>query len=1084
MQSAIKLKFISQPFHIAGSWKGLLLSFAALLTAIANSFGQLPSPVQDNINRNAPNPVPKSPNVASLGKFGDYQVSHFSGLPEISIPLFEVKSGSISIPITLSYHASGVKPTDVASWVGLGWALSTGGQVSRSIRGKADEDSFRQNALRLGTLPVCGPTGTGAYNYLNDIVTGIKDTDPDIFDYSFPGGSGKFLLPYGESPYLIPAAPVSINPFVLDKFEITDQNGVLYRYGVGANTMESTYSQNGGGSVSGATAWHLTEIIAPNSDDQVSYVYQDVGTVVTNDLCYSQSIVDQCFSTALAGTNPPCPGPFPPQQINVSSNGSQRGVKTIFFENGKVEFNLAPANRLDATSLKALKTIQVFALINGQYVLTKTVEFRFSYFTDASTANSKLKLDGVFVYDGSGSPFAEQKYKFTYFTNSFSWNPASNVLLKRDLWGYYNGASNTDLILPTTIDYQETVSSPPSTYSFGGAFDRNVNTQYVKEGVLSRIDFPTGGYTEFDYESHKYLENSVQKLAGGLRVTQIKSYAGGSALPVVKTYKYGNAESGIGTANFNMNQFKYNTTQMYFTDCDPNSTPVIQRYRTRTYYSNSALALNPFDSSPVFYNYVTEYTGDPTGNILGKTVYEYDGGIAVPDGVDLIVPSSGKYYRPSYGWKRGKLTKKTVYGKTGTLISKSRIGYTVYKAVNGKQIGIGAHQFITGNLVCSSSAGGMCLNEAGATVNMNTFFSTAFTQDTGVLLESSSIDSLFDTSNAARVFVTKTTKTYENTYTLPKLTTTELSGNSQQSITSYSYPFELTANASSTGAAEGVYLLNQKHILSAPIETYSWMQKSDGTNQRIVSAQRTTYKKNAANNLQVVPDQVFLFESSLAVAKASYPDVAVNGTNNGLTTNAYLKPRINLSTYDADGNLLALTKVGDISTGYLYGYDNTLPTIQVNNADNTEVLIQNFEDATGASVFVDANAAHSGLKYWNGNYAVTFSLPNARAYVIDYWYRDTNNKWQYNAKAYTGSTTLTDGSAFDDVRIYPKDAQVSSFTYHPLYGKTSESDTNGRTTYYEYDAFGRLKLIRDSDKNVVKAYDYHYVVQDQVPSQY
>jgi len=53
-----------------------------------------------------PQPVPASPNVAALAKFGDYQVSHFTGLPEISIPIFEVKNGSLSIPITLSYHAS------------------------------------------------------------------------------------------------------------------------------------------------------------------------------------------------------------------------------------------------------------------------------------------------------------------------------------------------------------------------------------------------------------------------------------------------------------------------------------------------------------------------------------------------------------------------------------------------------------------------------------------------------------------------------------------------------------------------------------------------------------------------------------------------------------------------------------------------------------------------------------------------------------------------------------------------------------------------------------------------------------------
>ena len=77
-----------------------------------------------------------SSNVAALGKFGDYQVNHFSGLPDISTSLDEVKSGSLNMPITLSYHASGVKPTEIGAWVGTGWPLSTGGQISCNVRGK------------------------------------------------------------------------------------------------------------------------------------------------------------------------------------------------------------------------------------------------------------------------------------------------------------------------------------------------------------------------------------------------------------------------------------------------------------------------------------------------------------------------------------------------------------------------------------------------------------------------------------------------------------------------------------------------------------------------------------------------------------------------------------------------------------------------------------------------------------------------------------------------------------------------------------------------------------------------------------
>ncbi|GAB4494716.1 MAG: hypothetical protein OHK0019_21870 [Saprospiraceae bacterium] len=82
-------------------------------------------------------PIP--PNPASLGKYGDIPVSHYTGVPDISIPIYTFTEGNISLPITLSYHASGIRLEEVASWVGLGWALNAGGVITRSIQHSPDE---------------------------------------------------------------------------------------------------------------------------------------------------------------------------------------------------------------------------------------------------------------------------------------------------------------------------------------------------------------------------------------------------------------------------------------------------------------------------------------------------------------------------------------------------------------------------------------------------------------------------------------------------------------------------------------------------------------------------------------------------------------------------------------------------------------------------------------------------------------------------------------------------------------------------------------------------------------------------------
>ena len=55
------------------------------------------------------NTIPPSPTAGSLVKTVQTPVSYYTGIPSVVVPLWEMKGRKLNIPITLSYHASGIK---------------------------------------------------------------------------------------------------------------------------------------------------------------------------------------------------------------------------------------------------------------------------------------------------------------------------------------------------------------------------------------------------------------------------------------------------------------------------------------------------------------------------------------------------------------------------------------------------------------------------------------------------------------------------------------------------------------------------------------------------------------------------------------------------------------------------------------------------------------------------------------------------------------------------------------------------------------------------------------------------------------
>ncbi|MBY0349081.1 MAG: RHS repeat protein [Hydrotalea flava] len=144
----------------------------------------------------------------------------------------------------------------------------------------------------------------------------------------------------------------------------------------------------------------------------------------------------------------------------------------------------------------------------------------------------------------------------------------------------------------------------------------------------------------------------------------------------------------------------------------------------------------------------------------------------------------------------------------------------------------------------------------------------------------------------------------------------------------------------------------------------------------------------------------------------------------------------------------------------------------VTEAGLKEFFFDGFEESIGSGVVT--GPARTGNRYYNTNYVNSFTKPNARNYTIQWW-NYSNSKWNFNSSSYNNGMTLN--GPVDDIRIFPADAYMTTYTYDVVKGITSQTDANGRTIYYEYDAFNRLSIVRDQDNNILKKICYNYAGQ-------
>lgn len=832
--------------------------------------------------------LPPSPDAAALGKYGQYPVTLSNGLVQIDIPLYTIELPKISLPVSISYHASGIKVNELPSTVGLGWALNAGGVITRSMKGIPDNNFGSQPSLyRTRNWLLTNMDTTSRINYLQnkykDERTGAYDTESDVYYYNVAGMTGSFRFDvYGN----VVQIPMTKNRIIgtpmnnSSSFTIIGDDGTEYCF----NDRELTDTFSGMGTY--ISAWYLT-FIKTTDGRKIDFDYIEDTNPYTDYFVNYQLEVSH-------------DSPYPHDLTSSTTfvqNNTTKLLQAIRFPNGSINFSYN-SDRKDRRKYR-LTGIEVKQ--NNQRVKAYSLEH--GYFSpssslthsQASTNNRdqyRLKLDKLIMRDASH--LSVGAYNFSYnssaylpaYINTYGLAPNYGGAEKRyfgqDYWGYYNGvATNGNLFTCHVGENRYNITVPQA--------NRMPNEHYTKACILEEITFPTGGKTRFEYEIHKYDLQGEGKPAGGLRIKQVTSYSDNATITRVYDYQPGRVNL-VGWEQPSGDRYSQG-------HLDGSSSIKVYDY----YQSESPVPLAYSGGSSVYYSNVTEYEGSATTNYYGKTEYLFNSaGIDIDYLCPCMLPTIGDYPFFPYleyrfydrGWKRGQLQKTKVYKQTGTtfsLIKETR--YTYNNLISTEKHMVGFKAFAN-------------VSPSQNFVNTNTYpFNHAeylyqymnLEVETGLI----KLKKIEETDYLDGVAVTQTTEHFydrlSNQYEVTETHQTRSDGKILK--TSYTYPKDIN-----TGVYNAMASLN----MLTPV-----IKKTERLDTNFIEETETVYK-------------------SWSVMNGYAPSVIKQKRGTGS-----VQTKVEYVLVDAKGNPVFVTLNGTDNVVYLWGYNHQYVIAKIENISYT-----------------------------------------------------------------------------------------------------------------------------------------------------
>ena len=1178
-----------------------------------------------------------SPNAAELGKYGKIPVSYFNGLPNISIPLTELKAKNYTLPIYLTYHASGNKPDQHPGWVGLGWTLHAGGCINRIINGKKDEmnwEEYRTTYLNnVGSNVIVIPFEPGYFARMESVQGtdwSVGDNLKSIYDLSYHKGEDYYpdefqiciediqasfyfvgnnqirIVSDSDADFEVECHvntdedQIMVYPngslemysrddevyyahlyHYIDELIVTNHDGTKYYFGGNHSSIEFSVEQrsnNNWNPIATANTWMLKKIERPDGET-IEFTYSRSNIPVIKSDVHRVEIWHEDID-----------GGSPLDHTIVNSI-----ERPALKENISFSFLLP-------TYLSSIKSIRTGHLLTFLSSISNEKQYTYNYSEFVSRAFNCSEHDGsdprelsfdyiqskdkykclnrivsnsgqevVFGYENSASErlrlgyvrfllgnSADRCYSMQYDTHQL---PEYNSK-QTDAWGYYNGRIAVQTITDTaSVNDNKQI----------------VDTLLMKSEILTKLTYPTGGYTEFEYEAHRYGKVATQfpfsvitanGIAGGLRIKRIISQDGSHRN--VRHFNY--SQNGISTgilAGYPIFKTSGTVSQERYKSCIWRPFfPQSEKDRYDIFRETYLRQLSTTNGNHVTYSLVTEYRSD--GSKLEFSYSNHDSGNNLDElplaRYETLDNTCLEDSFTSHQLSRGLITEIREYDMNGHLTRAEKRDYSLdttnfIKAVDWRYHSLSPLMRLSYLKIYSffpALIKKTLITYPDDTGSPNTVI-TEYTYDShrrlveekrkvkGVMQRDKYkyIDDCYgepyysmksrnmvaypvehlhyrkDTTKAEKVVGAELTtwKASENNRFVPKAKFVAALGEGVSSFT----PFNGSTKDSHYGEADILYeqydtvgnILLAKDRSGFPT-TFFW--DSRGVNPTFIA-------KDAMNGAQTrsVPGTVTRTEvDSCSLARTFVKSFTSTETGPFSLT---FKPTEAVSevVVTMDGDTLAVSEMlelGETIPSYTYwthGSANYLPAgnheirIRCNPAlvpkpdfsqpsslrglpvlvfpfsgsltisysvrglvertlTSNDLFFEDFESAASGPV-----GFHSG-KARTGSYTVSIQNLNPyRSHVLDYRRKTGSGAWEYVRTSFTGSATIGgSGVTVDQIRVFPEDADVESYTWDSAGNLLSRTDARGITESYEYDALGRLIAIRNNDENHVEQYKYNY----------